>query len=68
MGLVRGQKGKMNYSATHTIHRCPPDEFETLSLKYPTGEYGQNDSGSTVWFEVDIPEMNLRLVWFKEAQ
>ena len=55
----------MTYRANHTIHNYPAAEFDALGSKYPTGRYEQNESGSTLWFEVTIPEMSLQLVWFK---
>jgi hypothetical protein len=55
----------MTHHANHTIHNYPAAEFEALGVKYPTGEYDQHASGSTLWFRVTVPEMNLQLVWFK---
>ena len=58
----------MTHHASHTIHNCPAAEFEALGTKYLTGEYDHDTYGSTLWFRVTIPEMNLQLVWFKGAK
>ena len=42
----------------------PATDFHQLGDKYPEGHY--RSRYNTVWFNVEIEEMDLELTWFRE--
>ena len=50
-------------TTTH-IHNVQAHAFDLLGVQYVNGVYKSNTG--TEWFELDITEASLTLIWFKE--